>query len=263
MTARTREALDRAVPLATVAGRAGQAEVAHAVGAALALGVDVLDLQRHIGLAARRARAPELLEPVFPQLGAGRCPLLGRDAGDLGILPLLEVELDQLLREGRDRHQSSEPSDPGEHVGDSAQPARREPTLGLLLGFRVRGFGDAPQPTVARRAGPPSATEGLASEPQRRDRKAPVLDLDRGDDAAGRLVHDGDARDLRSRIDLDPRLVDDRILGPPVVPEDREGEAPEHRRTPLGQEDPGPRRRARIERLAVGVESEDLHGACL
>jgi hypothetical protein len=37
-------------------------------------------------------------------------------------------------------------------------------------------------------------------------------------------------------------LVHDRILGEPIVEEDREGEPPEDRGSPFGQQDPRPRR---------------------
>ena len=159
------EDLDGPVPFATVAGLAGQSEVAHAVGATPALGVDVLDLERHVRLAAIRACACHI-EQVLPQLVAGERALLGRDAGDLGVLDLLEVELDQLLRRRGDRTEPKEPADPGEHVGDAAFEARREPTLPSRPVIEPRW-------AVARLAGAAASTEGRTVGERRLDRRAP------------------------------------------------------------------------------------------
>jgi hypothetical protein len=82
---------------------------------------------------------------------------------------------------------------------------------------------------------------------------ATVLDLDRGDDLGGRLLHDGEAGDLRAGVDLDPVLVHDRVLDLAILEEDREGVGPEHCGPALRQQDPCPCRRARIEGLSVGV----------
>src|ERR1700682_2767014 len=245
------EDLDGPVPFATVAGLAGQGEVAHAVGATPALGVDVLDLERHVRLAAIRARAVPLLEQVLPQLVAGERALLGRDARDLGVLDLLKVELDQLLRRRGDRTEPKEPADPGEHVGDAAFEARREPTLPSRPGIEPRG-------AVARLAGAAASTEGRTVGERRLDRRAPVLDLDRGDDPPCLLLDDGQAGRLRAGGGLDSMTAPGGDVAP-IREDDREGESPEDRRPPLLEQDPRPRHPARGERLPVPIENKRVH----
>ena len=238
---------------------ARQGQVAHAVGAARAARDDVPGLERDVGRVAIRARAVVLLEQVLPRLAAGERAVLVLNSRDRGVLLVLEVELDQLVRRRGDRAEPAQPGDPGEHVGQAAVQRRRQPTLGLRLRLLVPGLGLAPRPAVARRAGPASPTECLACLQRRLDRSAPVPGLDRGDDQARRLWDDGDAGRPRAGTGLDPVLVDGRGLGAPLVEDDREGEPPEDRGSALGQQDPGPRRRARTGRLPVVVENEDSH----
>ena len=245
------EDLDGPVPFATVAGLAGQGEVAHAVGATPALGVDVLDLERHVGLAAIRARAVPLLEQVLPQLVPGERALLVRDARDLGVLDLLEVELDQLLGRRGDRTEPKEPADPGQDVGDAAFEARREPTLPSRPVVEPRW-------AVARLAGAAASTEGPACLERRLDGLAPVLDLDRGDDPPCLLLDDGQAGRLRARVDLDPMLAPGGDVAP-ILEDDREGESPEDRRPPPLEQDP---RRA-IRHGVSGFRSRSRTNACI
>ncbi len=189
---------------------------------------------------------------VLLRLVPGQRALLVLDAGDLRILLFLEVEPDQLLRHGRDRAEPAQVRDPCQHVGEAALETRREPSLPARRVVE-------PWLAIARFPLTAPATNRRANLEGRLDRLPPVLDLDRRNDLARRLLHDGNAGRLGAGIDLDPVLVHGRVAGGPVLEDDREGESTEDRGSALGQQDPSPRRRARIERLPVVVENKDLH----
>ena len=154
------EVLDGPVALAAVARLARQGEIRDAVGPALAPRDDVLDLERHVGLVAVRARAVVLLEQVLPHLVAGERALLVLDAGDLGVLDLLEVEPDQLLRRRGDRAEPEEPADPGQHVATrlasdgGSQPSGRVRLSNRGLRYRVLRLCGALGVPPGRRAPP-------------------------------------------------------------------------------------------------------------
>jgi hypothetical protein len=177
--------------------------------------------------------------------------LLVLDARDLGILDLLEVELDQLLGRRGDRAEPEEPPDPGEHVGDAALQARREPT-------RTPRPVIEPLWAIACLAGPPAASQRSPGVERRLDRRAAVFDLDRGDDPSRPFLHDRDAGRLGPGIDLDP-VPSGGGSDAPILEDDREGEHPEDRGPPPLEQDPRPRHAARGERLPVAIEDKRMH----
>ena len=86
-----------------------------------------------------------------------------------------------------------------------------------------------------------------------------MLDLGGEDDVAGLLLNDGNTSHLRSRVNLDTVLVNDRFLKRSILEDDGEREAPEDSRAAFAEQFPGPRRMARIQWFPVLVQHEDPH----
>src|SRR5712691_6660779 len=75
------------------------------------------------------ARPVPLLQQVLFHLIAKQRAMLVFDATDLWVLHLLEIELDQLLRERSHRGQFPEPPYPGRDIRHSAFEGRRKPAI--------------------------------------------------------------------------------------------------------------------------------------
>jgi len=193
-----------------------------------------------------------LLQEVLPHLVARQRSLLVLHTTNLGVLHLLHVEPHQLLAQGRDGHPRDQPPDPGQDVADARLKRRRQPSLGP-------GPVVGPRLAVPRLPLPATAANHTPPVERRLDHKAPVFDLGGEGDAAGLFLDHCQARQLRARIDLDPVLVNDRVLDCTVLEDDREREPLEHGGTPGIEQLPRPSRIAGVQRLPVLVQHKNSH----
>src|SRR5262249_19425098 len=153
---------------------AGDREVAHAIGAPRAPGLDVLDLEGDALPAAIGALASPLLQEILPDLVPGQRSLLILQAADFRILQRLEVKPHHFLAQRRDRTITAEPMDPGEDVVQAAFQARGQPS-GAAPAVGEPRF---PVPARALAAGAADQVAGVDAGP---DRLAPMFEV-RGED---------------------------------------------------------------------------------
>jgi hypothetical protein len=116
------------IPFRLVAPPAGKRQVRHPIRSAPALGVNVLDFERHVFLPAVGAPTPPLFEQVFAQLVTEERPMLVLDALDVGGLQGLGVEADEFQTDPGHRHPAPEPSHPGGYRLHPMAQTRRQPT---------------------------------------------------------------------------------------------------------------------------------------
>ena len=114
------------------AGWAGERQVRDSIRAALASGVDVFDLQRHVGRATIGAGAVPLLQQVLTHFIACEFTLLVLDAGYLRVVQGLGIEAHHSWLRARDRglsrvslHPVDGGVDPMLQRGRVTQPSRR------------------------------------------------------------------------------------------------------------------------------------------
>ena len=155
--------LDGSVPLALIAGAAGERQIRDPIRTAPALGVDMLDLQRYVRRATIGTGPAPLLQQVFPHLIPGQRSLLVFHAGDVRGLRRLHIEPHQFLTERGDGRPTAQARDPVRRGLHPMAQARGQPAGGLGAIVEPRG-------AVAQIGGATAAAE-------RRARRQRLADL--------------------------------------------------------------------------------------